>query len=135
MRENKNFSFAMLGIIAIIAIVGLVLLFNGVLGKAIAQSPGMPYPKVYPGKVVLGETGPGFPYAGGGSYATRQQGNCYDDEVFQQDIQSFDPNFCRKGAERTEVYTRSNKFFWASDQTVTVKGFCCKFPEARGQTG
>jgi hypothetical protein len=128
MEEGKGVSLAILGIVAVIAVVGLVLLFTGATGEYAAFG----LPKVYPGKVVLGETGQGFPYLGGGEYVAEQQGSCTTSEMFVQTGgttgMSYDPNTCRPGAQRIEIYHRNNKFFGAPDQVVIVDGFCCTLP-------
>jgi hypothetical protein len=127
MDEGKGVALAILGIVALIAVVGLVLLFKGGTGNYVSYN----VPKLYPGKVVKGETGQGFPYEGGGAYVAEQLGSCASDEVFIRGSDAsgqFDPNTCRAGAQRLEVYHRNNKFFGAEDQTVLVDGFCCLLP-------
>ncbi len=128
MEEARGVSLAILGIVAVIAVVGLVLLFTG--GTGTMVYPGIA--KVYPGKVVKGETGQGFPYLGGGEYVAEQRGSCLPGEVFVQRGgsygKSYDPNTCRGGEMRIEIYHRNNKFFGAPDQTVVVDGWCCTIP-------
>jgi len=128
MDEGRGVSLVILGIVAVIAVVGLVLLFRGATGEYVAYN----LPKLYPGKVVKGETGQGFPYLGSGEYVAEQRGSCLSNEVFVQSGgptgQSYDPNTCRPGAVRVEIYHRNNKFFGAPDQTVVVEGFCCTIP-------
>ncbi|MEM4247101.1 MAG: hypothetical protein QXR48_03895 [Candidatus Woesearchaeota archaeon] len=129
-EEGKGVALAILGIVAVIAVVGLVLLFTGATGKYTAY--GMP--KLYPGKVVKGETGQGFPYLGSGEYVAEQKGSCLSNEVFVQRGGpggiSIDPQMCRDGEMRVEIYHRNNKFFGAPDQTVVVEGWCCMMPSA-----
>ncbi len=125
---EKGIAMAILGIVAVIAVVGLVLLFTGATGDYIDYGS----PKLYPGKVVLGETGQGFPAAGGGAYVAEQKGNCMEGEMFVQRGYTYgrglDPQLCRSGEYRVEIYVRSNKFFGAPDQTVVVEGWCCPIP-------
>lgn len=125
-EEGRGVSLAILGIVAVIAVVGLVLLFKGGTGGFVQ---GYGSPKIYPGHVVQGDTGPGFQYEGEGAYVTEQKGTCLSNEVFifgrEQD---YDPNQCRPGEMRIEVYQRSRKFFGAPDQTYSVDGVCCPQP-------
>lgn len=135
MEEGRGVALAILGIVAVIAVVGLVLLFTGSTGKYVGNY--IPQDKVYPGKVVLGETGQGFPYLGGGEYVAEQPGDCMSNEVFMQEGgtmgQGIDPQLCRPGS-RLEIYHRNNKFFGAPDQTVLVNGFCCPMPSGTYKT-
>lgn len=124
-EEGHGVSLAILGIVAVLAVVGLVLLFTGATGQFV--QPGIA--KLYPGKVLAGETGQGFPYAGG-AYIADQQGSCLPDEVFVESW-PYDPALCRPGAERLELYVRHNKFFGAPEGYTTKKGWCCVLPEAR----
>ncbi|MEM4242425.1 MAG: hypothetical protein QXM31_00820 [Candidatus Woesearchaeota archaeon] len=127
-EEGKGVALAILGIVAVIAVVGLILLFTGATGDYAAFG----VPKLYPGKVVKGEIGQGFPYLGEGEYVAEQKGDCLSTEVFVQRGgpigASYDPNTCRPGAVRVEIYHRNGKFFGAPDQTVVVNGYCCTIP-------
>jgi hypothetical protein len=128
MEEGKGVALAILGVVAVIAVVGLVLLFKGGTGDYVSYN----MPKLYPGKVLQGETGQGFPYLGGGEYVAEQRGSCLADEIFVQRGASgglsIDPQMCRDGEVRIEIYHRNNKFFGAPDQTVVVDGWCCMQP-------
>ncbi len=128
MEEAKGVSLAILGVVAVIGVVGLVLLFTGSTG--LYASYGLP--KLYPGKVLKGETVQGFPYLGGDEYVANQYGSCLTSEIFVQrggeSGNSYDPNTCRSGAQRVEIYHRNNKFFGAPDQTIVVDGWCCTIP-------
>lgn len=125
---ERSIALAILGIVAVIAVVGLVLLFTGALtGKYVL--PGIA--KVYPGKVVSGETGVGFDYLGEGAYAYEQKGNCFDYEFFTQSSQG--SLHCRAGEARVEVYQRHRKFAGAPDQTYVVDGYCCTNPNFRAE--
>jgi hypothetical protein len=128
MEEGKGASLAILGIVAVIAVVGLVLLFTGATG--LMTNLGLP--KIYPGKVVQGETGQGFNYLGGGEYVAEQKGTCTSAEMFVQGggstMQGYDPANCRPGEQRVEIYHRDSKFFGAPDQTVVTNGWCCLLP-------
>jgi hypothetical protein len=123
-EEGKGVAMAILGIVAVIAVMGLVLLFKGASGNAAGY---LGESKIYPGKVVLGETGPGFDYAGEGAYVTEQKGSCLSTEIFVQDY-PYSPETCRPGEMRVETYQRSRKFFGAPDQSYVVKGYCCPRP-------
>lgn len=129
---ERSVALAILGIVGIIAVVGLVLLFSGALtGQVVPVGQ-----KIYPGKVVKGETGPGFQYAGEGAYVFEQQGDCFDYEFFSQNPQAGGAQ-CRPGTARVEVYQRSRKFFQGlpelgvPDQTYVIEGYCCTKPEFR----
>ena len=132
-EEGRGVALAILGIVAVIAVVGLVLLFTGATGE-MNYGYIMDYgaAKLYPGKVVKGETGQGFPAAGGGEYVAEQKGNCLSGEMFVQRGYQYgkglDPQLCRSGELRIEIYHRNNKFFGAPDQTVVVEGWCCPIP-------
>lgn len=134
MEEGRGVSLAILGVVAVIAVVGLVLLFTGATGEFV----GYGLPKLYPGKVVLGETGQGFPYLGGGEYVAEQKGSCASSEMFVQgggaNGMSQDPLNCRAGEQRIEIYHRNNKFFGAPDQIVVVDGWCCNLPSNNAQS-
>lgn len=120
--NGRGVSLSILGIVAVIAIVGLVLMFTGITGQFVL--PG--FSKVYPGRVVSGETGQGFPYAGEGAYVAEQQGTCdKETEVF---VQTPLDGLCRPGGVRVEIYQRNRKGFGSPDQTYTVKGYCCPKP-------
>jgi hypothetical protein len=120
-EEGKGIALAILGIVAVIAVVGLVLLFKGAIGQG-----------VYGGHVLTGDTGPGFQYLGEGAYVSQQRGECLSNEFFAQNpIDSF---VCRPGI-RPEEYQRSRKFFGAPNQQVVVDGYCCLTPNARVPTG
>ncbi len=129
MEEGKGVSLAILGIVAVIGVVGLVLLFTGATGMGLY---GYGLAKLYPGKVVKGETGQGFPYLGGDEYVAEQRGSCMSNEMFVQGGasggQAYDPQNCRDGEQRIEIYHRNNKFFGAPDQTIVVDGWCCTLP-------
>lgn len=131
---ERSVALAILGVVAVIAVVGLVLLFSGALtGKVVPVGA-----KVYPGKVVQGVTGPGFDYLGEGAYVYEQQGTCFDYEFFSQSPQGGGGQ-CRPGEARIEVYQRSDKFFqglpelgqYNPDQTYVVQGYCCTQPNFR----
>ncbi len=121
-EEGRGVALAILGIVAVIAVVGLVLLFSGGTGNVVP-----PGAKLYPGKVLAGETGPGFQSYGEGAYVTEQKGNCLSGEMWVQGSH-YDPQTCRESEMRVEVYQRNRKFFGAPDQTYVTKGYCCPQP-------
>ncbi len=124
MAEEKGVALAILGIVAVIAVVGLIMLFQGAAGDVVL--PGAA--KIYPGKVVSGDVGAGTQYSGEGAYVTTQQGDCLSNEFWTQN--ELAAGNCRPGA-RVEVYQRSRKFYGAGDQTVIVDGYCCLKPSVR----
>jgi hypothetical protein len=84
--EGHGVSLAILGIVAVIAVVGLVLLFNGAIGQAIASNPAFPAAKIYGGNLRQGEselrpvgeeparyTSP-VPYDEGGTFYSQREG-------------------------------------------------------------
>ncbi len=129
-EEGKGVALAILGVVAIIAVVGLVLLFSGAVGKFVQPS----YAKVYPGHVVGGDTGPGFQDAGESAYNAQQRGECLSNEYFSQNpIQS--PEFatqCRPGVRVTEVQ-RHRAFYGEPGKNWqdTTEGWCCLNPNER----
>jgi hypothetical protein len=122
-EEGRGIAMAILGIVAVIAVVGLVLLFRGGAGQVV-----LPGGKVYPGHVVTGDTGPGFQYSGEGAYVYEQQGSCLSNEFFTQNPLA---NGCRPGEMRVSVWQRSRKFFGAPNQQYTQDGWCCLQPNIR----
>ena len=128
-EEGKGVALAILGIVAVIAVVGLVLLFKGGTGSAI-EFPGVP--KIYPGKVVQGETGQGFNTYGNRGYAFNDQtGTCDASEFFSQ--KPLDLSACRPASVRVEIYHRDFKQFpTVPDTVIATGGFCCPLPESRG---
>lgn len=132
-EEGKGVAMAILGVVAVIAVVGLVLLFKGGTGSFVQ---GYGAPKLYPGHVVSGEVGPGTNYLGEGAYVARQQGDCLSNEVFiQEENWKYDMNRCRPGSARVETYQRNGKFFGAPDNTIVVSGSCCLKPNDAVPTG
>lgn len=129
MEENKGISMAILGIVAVIAVVGLVMLFSGGTGKYVMYS----YPKVYPGKVVALETGPGFQEPGEGANVYQQRGPCLSNEFWSQNPVAGSPN-CRP-APRTSEWQRHQKFFGAENQQYSQEGYCCTEPNVRVPSG
>src|SRR5574341_2523136 len=91
-EEGKGVAMAILGIVAVIAVVGLVLLFKGGTGGFVG---GYGDPKIYPGKVVQGETGPGFDYLGEGAYGTST--DCLSNEFWSQN--ELAQGHCREGQQ------------------------------------
>jgi hypothetical protein len=121
---ERSVALAILGLVAVIATVGLVLLFSGAMSGRFVEYG---QPKIYPGKVVAGQTGPGSQYLGEGAYVYEQKGSCYDYEFFSQSPQAGGAQ-CRPGEVRVEVYQRNRKFFGVPDQSYTVQGSCCLTP-------
>jgi hypothetical protein len=134
-EEGRGVALAILGVVAVIAVVGLVLLFKGGTGQYVYFDQ----PKVYPGKVVAGEISvPTSQSYGEGNYASEQQGSCIEGEMFIQGA-PYDPQQCRPGEMRISVYQRNRKFFGAPDYTDVVEGYCCpqpynSYPEGTGFT-
>lgn len=126
---ERGVALAILGIVSVIALVGLILLFQGGSGEVV-----LPGAKLYPGKVVKGETGQGFQYAGEGAYVSEQKGDCLSNEFWIQGPRSSAISLdCRPGQLRVEIYQRNRKFFGAPDQTYAVDGFCCLQPNVRAE--
>lgn len=122
-EEGKGVALAILGIVAVIAVVGLVLLFSGGTGGFVG---GYGSPKIYPGKVVQGETGPGFDYLGEGDYAT-------SDDCLSNEFWSMNPlaNGCREGQQRVLELQQHRKFPGAPNPVVVYDGYCCLQPNER----
>jgi hypothetical protein len=132
-EESKGVALAILGIVAVIAVVGLVLLFTGRTTGSAIEFPGVP--KVYPGQVLQGNTGQGFNTYGNRKYAFNDQtGTCEDSEFFSQ--KPLDLAACRPASVRVEIYHRDFKQFpTVPDTVVATNGFCCPLPESRGTGG
>ncbi len=128
-EEGKGVALAILGIVAVIAVVGLVLLFSGSTGGFVG---GYGSPKVYPGKVFQGETGQGFPYSGEGAYMAEQVGDCLSNEFWTQNPLA---NGCRPSEVRTEILYSNGKFPGAPDPMVVTEGYCCLQPNVRAPYG
>ncbi len=129
-EEGKGVALVILGVVAIIAVVGLVLLFSNATGKYVMPN----YAKVYPGHVVSGETGPGFESQGEGDYNAQQQGECLSNEFFAQNpLESSEfATQCRRGVRVTEV--QRNRAFYGEpgkNWQDVVEGWCCLQPSAR----
>jgi hypothetical protein len=131
-EEGKGIALAILGIVAVIAVVGLVMLFKGGTGGFVG---GYGSPKVYPGHVVQGDTGPGFQYAGEGAYVGQQQGDCLSNEFFIEDRPYGVGENCRPGVLRIYTYQNNRKFFGAPNPQSVVDGWCCLKPNDRVPTG
>ena len=127
-EEGKGVALAILGVVAVIAVVGLVLLFRGASGQFV--QPG--YAKVYPGHVVEGDAVPGFQSQGEGDYNAQQRGECLTGEYFSQN--PIDGLSCRESARVTEVQ-RHRAFYGAPMYTDVTAGWCCTEPNVRAPTG